>query len=230
METPSDPSEVLRQSSDPGEVRVLRLNGPGGWGSYALVRELGPGRALLRSLDDGTEVIATATPQGIVTEIAQDPGELARREWREVEKPLIKRIRKAHGVLNGFDVANRAMDDARTLLQQKVTTEGGWRPGMQTDVAQMLAHAYLHQLGKEPCDCQAQREDNMTEHNAGQLADSAYAALLKDLTFVNDALQFEAVDDEDEEAANQLMRRMIGMLAIRDEDKAKLAQELELAD
>lgn len=86
---------------------------------------------------------------------------------------MIKRIRKAHGGLNGFQVANRAMDDARALLQRKVMEEGGWRPAMQSEVAQMLAHAYLHQPGKEPCDCQPQRESTMTEHNADRMADSA---------------------------------------------------------
>jgi hypothetical protein len=154
VETPNDPNTVLRQSDKPGQVKVLRLNGPdGAERAYALVRELGPGRALLRSLDDGTEVVASATPEGIFTESAHNSGELARREWREIEKPMIKRIRKAYG-FRGFQVANEAMDDARALLQRKVANAGGWQPGMQTEVAQMIAHAYLHEPGKEACDCQ----------------------------------------------------------------------------
>jgi hypothetical protein len=62
------------------------------------------------------------------------------------------------------------------------------------------------------------------------MASSAYDALLEDLTTINDALQLEAVDEDEEEAADQLMRRLLSRLAISDQDKAKLAQELELTD
>lgn len=238
METPKDPNEVLRHPKDPyRRNRVLRLNGPDGVErQYLLVQELGPGRAILRD-QDGTEVVAVATQQGIATMSPETAAgmpasgeEMARREYREVEKPLFKRIRKAHGRLNGFQVANEAMDNARAMLNAKVSREGGWRPGMQTEVAQRIAHAYLHELGKEPCDCPPQGESSMTEQDAGRTMGSTYGTLLNDLTTINDALQLEAVDDEEEEEANELMRRLIAMLAINDQDKAKLAQELELAD
>jgi hypothetical protein len=44
------------------------------------------------------------------------------------------------------------------------------------------------------------------------MAGSVYDALLEDLTTINDALQLEAVDEEEEEAADQLMRRLLSRL------------------
>jgi hypothetical protein len=45
--------------------------------------------------------------------------ELARQEWRSVEKPLVKRIRRAYG-FRGFWVANRAMDDLNSYRAELV--------------------------------------------------------------------------------------------------------------